>query len=303
MDKIKVPPSEDIFPNKMKVTALGREGWFWYRVHPWEGSVVPIQFRDDVFGNAGWVRFDAKTDFFEILTDKPYYEPLAEIQKRNDYFLMLFVRSGFLNFFRFGWSPDPDKLLNYDTEYHDENLYTKGLKIEQDIKSVQAKIIQNLANPQKILIAGCSNGELVRQCQAIGVQAWGFDVISNIKTIAFAEVRDRLRFGSITKVPYDASDAFDTFVAIDVLEHIPERDLDVMIAEWVRLKIKKLVLLINLNECEFPGHITLRPMDWWLQRFSSQFRHVKTVKNFPELPNLYSNDGLYNHQWIYCERV
>src|SRR5207302_4412866 len=106
-------------------------------------------------------------------------------------------------------------------------------------------------------------GELVRQCRALGIDAYGFDVIPTIHEITFPEVRDYVRQGSLTAIPYNASDAFDTLIAIDVLEHIPERDLGKVIEEWCRLGIIKLVLLINLNQFWFPGHVTMRPLSWW----------------------------------------
>jgi hypothetical protein len=145
------------------------------------------------------------------------------------------------------------------------------------------------------------NGELVRQCRAIGIDAYGFDVIPNVQEIAFPEAREFLRHGSLTAIPFSAADGFDTLIAIDVLEHIPERDLPQMVGEWLKLGVSKLVLLINLNQFWFPGHITLRPLWWWADRFQPHFKHVCTTRQFPHLPTVYSNGSHYNQQWTYYE--
>src|SRR6185503_4145380 len=97
--------------------------------------------------------------------------------------------------------------------------YTQGDPNEIAIKSMQARIIAEFGG-RKCVIAGCSNGELVRQCRAAGLDAHGFDVIPNIKEIAFPEVRNYLKHGSLTSIPYSREDGFETLIAIDVLEHI-----------------------------------------------------------------------------------
>jgi len=168
--------------------------------------------------------------------------------------------------------------------------------------STRCPFIAKLGGP-KCVVAGCSNGELVRQCRSLRIDAHGFDVIPNIKEIAFAEVRENLRHGSLTAVPYERDDGFDTLIAIDVMEHTPERDLSLVVNEWVRLGIRKLILLINLNQFWFPGHVTLRPLSWWMEQWKDRFRDVETIKNFPEFPTLYSNTGHYNQQWTVWDRA
>ena len=131
------------------------------------------------------------------------------------------------------------------------------------IKEIQAQIIRDIADPRKSVVAGCPNGELVRQCRRADLDVYGFDVIPNLKEVAFPQVRDYLRVGSLTEISFDQDDAFDTLVAVDVLEHTTERDLPRMIEEWLRLDVRQLVLLINLKQFWYPGHVTLRPLDWW----------------------------------------
>lgn len=270
-------------------------------VEEWQNWSIDVRFRDELYRNSGVVHFDGRTGNANIETARPYDGILADSGKLQEYlwgFVQLFAKP-----FTFGWSPPPAEVLRYDEDYHSSNRYTQGDPVEIEIKTVQAEIVKNLAAPKKCLIAGSSNGELVRRCRAIGIDAYGFDLIPNVKEIAFPEVRDYLRFGSLTSIPYAAADAFDTLVAVDVLEHIPERDIPAMVDQWLALDIRKLVLLINLNQFWYPGHITLRPLWWWGERWGQHFRNLVVKSRFPQLPAVYSNARLYNQQWTYWERL
>jgi len=268
---------------------------------PWSGSEMPIRFQDELHRRSGTLRLDGKTGNTVIVPTRPYVGELADPQALGQY-VMGWVRPFALNF-TFGWSPSPGEMPAYDSEYHSDNRYVQGDPLEIEIKTIQAQIIKHLAGPGKCVIAGCSNGELVRRCVEAGINAFGFDVIPGLEKIAFPEVRDRLREGSLTTIPFSASDRFETLVAVDVLEHIPERDIPRMVEEWRRLAVRKLVLLINLNQFWFPGHITMRPLEWWADQWKSFFRLSSVTSRVESLPMIYSNAGLYNQQWTYWESV
>jgi hypothetical protein len=278
----------------------GERGNVELMIGEWEGSHIDITFRDRLYRNSGVIRFEGEKAVTLVRPSRPYTGRLADPQQYNEYFAS--IAKMFATSYAFGWSPDPESMISYDADYHSCNNYIQGDPLEISIKKVQAKIIEELAAPRKCVIAGCSNGELVRQCHDIGIDAWGFDVIPNIRDIAFPEVREFLRMGSLTDIPYSQEDGFDTLIAIDVLEHIPERDIPHMIDQWSSLGVRKLILLINLNQFWFPGHITLRPPWWWEKQWQSKFRHVSTTARFPHLPTVYSNAGLYNQQWTLWER-
>jgi hypothetical protein len=267
----------------------------------WQETRIDIAFRDHLYGNSGVIRFDGRTGGCVVDPLRPYSGILTDPDQFNQYFGA--VLGAFANSYTFGWSPQPQQMVVYDAGYHELNNYLHGDANEVAIKSVQAKIIGELADPRKCVIAGCSNGELVRQCRASGLNAYGFDVIPGIENIAFPEVRGYLKHGSLTHIPYEANDGFDTLIAIDVLEHIPERDISAMVEEWVRLGVRQVVLLINLNQFWFPGHITMRPLWWWGEQWKLHFEHVTTVGCFPHLPFVYSNAGHYNQAWTLWRRT
>ena len=279
----------------------GRSGNFDLDFQEWDGSTIDIGFTDRLHDNSGTIRFDGATSKAIITSRAPYTGGLADPDAYNQYFGS--IVSSFSNSMTFGWSPEPTQMVTYDESYHQGNNYTSGDPKEIEIKRVQANLIKELAGPGQCVIAGCSNGELVRQCRYHGIDAHGFDVIPNLPDIAFEEVRDYLRVGSLTDIPFDPGDGFDTLIAIDVLEHIPERDISAMVDEWSRMRFQKLVLLINLNQFWFPGHITLRPLSWWADQWKSRFRLSQTLRKAEHLPLVYSNSGHYNQQWTLWERV
>ena len=267
----------------------------------WKETAIEIGFTDRVYDNAGTIRFDGKTANATITSQKAYAGALEDPAEYNQYFGS--ILNVFSSSYTFGWSPAPDQMIAYDEDYHDDKGYITGDPKEIEIKEIQAQIIREIADPRKSLVAGCSNGEIVRQCRQGGLDVYGFDVIQNLHEVAFPEVRDYLRVGSLTEIPFDRDDAFDTLIAVDVLEHIPERELPHMIEEWIRLDVRQLVLLINLNQFWYPGHITLRPLDWWADQWKEQYRLVRTVRRLESLPLVYSNSGLYNQQWTVWARV
>lgn len=275
-------------------------GQFDLTFEEWQESRIDIPFRDRLYRNSGVIHFDGQTSRSIINTLRAYDGRLADPQEFSGYFNS--ILKTFAHAYTFGWSPGAEQMIPYDAGYHESNNYIQGDPNEIAIKQVQAKIITELASPKKCVIAGCSNGELVRQCRTLGMDAWGFDVIPAIHEIVFPEVRDYIRHGSLTEIPFTRADNFDTLIAIDVLEHIPERDLSQMIGQWMQPGVQKLILLINLNQFWFPGHITMRPLWWWANQWKPHFHHVTSIRNFPHLPTLYSNTGQYNHQWTLWKR-
>lgn len=283
-----------------QVEHAGHRGTVELQFGEWTGSSIDIQFLDRLYDNSGTIRLHGPTARARIVTQRRYGAPLEEPEAQDAYFASIIQL--FSNAYTFGWSPEAERMVTYDADYHNGNNYTDGNEREIAIKQVQAGIVRKLAGPGKVLVGGCSNGELVRQCRNQGLDAWGFDVIPNLGEIAFPEVQEHVRAGSLTGIPFGAEDGFDTLVAIDVMEHIPERDLPTVVSEWTRLGVARLVLLINLNQFWFPGHITLRPLSWWEDQFAPAFSLSRVESRFDDLPAVYSNSGHYNQQWTLWER-
>lgn len=160
----------------------------------------------------------------------------------------------------------------YAGGYHDERGYSRDDAEQLAIKVAHAEFVWRHASPGKIVEAGCSNGELVRQLRGKGADAWGFDITSDLDRIAYPDVRPYLRTGSLLEPPYSSSDGFGTLVAVDVFEHIPRRRVRDLVRALDSLGVNTLVTLINHISVNDPGHISLYPLSWWQWKLWPTFR-------------------------------
>ncbi|MBX7149497.1 class I SAM-dependent methyltransferase [bacterium] len=289
------------FPEiEIKTSVQGQEGRFFVRASEWAADSINFEFKETLFSTSGLIEFNAQTGTLNIKLSSPIQTHQDKQQEVNAYFKA--VIKLFINNFRYGWMPQAHEKTDYTIDYHRGKNYLEASDNEKNIKKMQANIIKLIASPHKALVAGCSDGALVEALQEKEIKTFGFDIVPNLHQMVRPHLKNFIREGSASQIPYNEADSFDTFVAIDVLEHIPENEIALMVEEWLRLDIKKLVLLINLNDWFYEGHITMRPLPWWLSQWSAHFKHVQTFKNFPQFEPLYSNKRTYNQQWVYCEK-
>jgi hypothetical protein len=271
-----------------------------FRIYPqnWHGNRIRFYFDDLHFKNSGYVDLQADTGELEINLDKPY-KNFASQEDVTAYIMN--VCKHFVMKYTFGWSPLEDVSAHYDAAYHERSGYLNPSELEIQVKTFQAETVDRLAKPRKALVAGCSSGLLVRKLRMLSCDAWGFDVMPDIGAHTLPGMAPYIRSGSVQRIPFTAEDNFDTFVAIDVLEHIPEKYIPNMVEEWIRLGIQKLALMINLNQSNFEGHVTLRPPSWWQAQWQEHF----VIKEFFQRPQetLYPNDNDENHCITYWERI
>jgi SAM-dependent methyltransferase len=182
----------------------------------------------------------------------------------------------------------------YTKDYFIQYHYCTNDPHERIIKDAQAEYIVRAIHPVKVLVAGCAAGELVRALRLKNVQAWGFDISSAAKDVAYPEVVDYLRVGSMTDIPFDRMDQFDALVAIDVFEHIPLRDVNRMVEEINRLA-PKFLLTIIAHESLFIGHITLMPLSWWEGKFRRHYRRINNISvDIKGIPEVYGVNDPFN---------
>jgi 2-polyprenyl-6-hydroxyphenyl methylase/3-demethylubiquinone-9 3-methyltransferase len=90
--------------------------------------------------------------------------------------------------------------------------------------------------------------------------------------------------GRIQELPY-AENSFDLVFCTDVLEHIPEVDVEKSISELVRVSKRYLFLTICTMESQmFPElklHETVKPVEWWMEQIK-KFRVKKIAEPFVE---------------------
>lgn len=236
----------------------------------WTGDVCGFEFTDTVHGIAGsaacdWRKPAPLLRLDEGDPDDPAVQPLLDKIKT---LLLPFHRGAFR-----GVSDDQLAAL-YAGDYHRSMNYAMESKLEADFKSHVVDQLLRLCQPQKLLDAGCSAGEVVRQLRTRGVDTYGFDLCPDIEKVAYRDVAPWIRHGSIDAIPFGSEDGFDTLIALDVFEHVPEHKIGPMVSEFARLGVQRVVAHIAHCEFQYPGHVTLRPLSWWDRQMAPWFQRV-----------------------------
>lgn len=168
-------------------------------------------------------------------------------------------------------SPTPAE-VHYDREYMLRYGYCTRSPEEARLKQVQAGLIARVLQPRRALVAGCAAGELLLPLLARGVDAWGFDAAEGLESFVYPEVRERVLPFDVAEVgnfPSErAGGEFDTFVAIDLFEHVDEARVDRML-DGVARRFERLALVISSSPA-FEGHVCVKPFPWWLARMEAR---------------------------------
>lgn len=145
-----------------------------------------------------------------------------------------------------------------------------------------AKHIVDKFNPKTVLDAGCAKGYLVYALRQLGVDACGIDASEYAVSQALEEVKDRIKQGLIQKLPYK-DNQFDVVICFDVMEHIPEDEVDKVLSEFVRVAKKYVVIRVptrhEVNDLD-RHHETVKPKNWWEKKLSKHFTVEKANTYF-----------------------
>lgn len=147
--------------------------------------------------------------------------------------------------------------------------------------------VEEISDGNKIKFAdlGCSGGGLVKNFidaghQAVGIE--GSDYSLKNKRAEWATIPQHLFTADITKPFFitgleNATLAqCDIVTAWDVLEHIHEVDLGVLITNIRNnLKTNGLFVATVATFADVPHHVTLKEQDWWLKIFE-KYRMINT---------------------------
>ena len=161
-------------------------------------------------------------------------------------------------------------------ESHD-HIVPKGTANDNTQGMAFVQRVKELAGDQKIKVAdlGCSGGALVKNfinegIEAIGIE--GSDYSQKNARAEWATIPDNLFTADITK-PFFIVDGTeigqcDIITAWDVLEHIHENDLGVLISN-IRNNLKNNGLFVAsvATFADEHYHVTLKEKDWWLDLF------------------------------------
>jgi len=136
---------------------------------------------------------------------------------------------------------------------------------------------------KSVLDVGCGPGYSVLKFLKNGKEVIGTEVCKYLyrtALIAFMN-NDLIVPARIQNLPFDA-DTYDLVYCTDVLEHIPEQDIDISIKELVRVAKKYVYVSVSTVPAAFHPelglHETVKPKEWWYAFFNKyRLKEVKSL--------------------------
>ena len=201
-----------------------------------------------------------------------------------------------------GWDlmpKTPDLTRNLSTIF-DEKYFEDGVRSrvsayenyrwmpERSIREASS-IINNIPFTT-VLDYGCAKGFMVYALRLLGKEAHGVDVSDYAVKNCHPRVKDYL---TVVETAEDIKGGWDLIIAKDVLEHIPEKNIDETLSEFYKVSDKCLLVIplgdndsFRIREYEIDKtHVTKKDEEWWinkikksgfkLKHFSYSFGNVK----------------------------
>ena len=168
-----------------------------------------------------------------------------------------------------------------------EDVYTRGYfeKIQQE-EGLQAfrleRILYDLYKPKSVIDWGCANGLYLEPfmtedgCKVLGVENASVAIEMRHPDIQIikADITQKISFTPTKLQPVGGDPSvpvpkFDMALCIEVLEHLEEKDAKVAIDNICRSS-DRLVVSIAREWQTGPGHLNLKPIEYWIQKFGWQ---------------------------------
>lgn len=163
----------------------------------------------------------------------------------------------------------------YNAQYYSERITNKSKKHMMKYLKYLRK-----GSSLKMLDIGCGEGYYVRDAIEEGIDAYGIDTSTHALENAVSEVKDRISFGSLTKIPF-GDEEFDVMTAFDVIEHIHPKDTSNAVKEIDRVLKPNGIMIITTPSTNFGSwvfdltHINVRPPRFWKLIFEEYNLRVK----------------------------
>jgi SAM-dependent methyltransferase len=132
----------------------------------------------------------------------------------------------------------------------------------------------SFGNARTILDVGTGIGQVVAHLRNKGFEAYGTDITDNAKK--YWEMGNITRFCQTCpahELPFE-DNAFDIVICTEVLEHIPEQNVEASLREMYRVGRGDFIMTYATGRAvhKMPTdgtepHITIKPMSWWTERF------------------------------------
>ena len=166
-------------------------------------------------------------------------------------------------------------------EYEKDYFTKTGYEGYQDypLNEIRTQKIIDMTHPKSVLDVGCAYGYIVKRLLGKGVHAIGMDIshwAEKQNVIPNHFVRHDIR-----EIPYPFKDKeFDTLYCEGVLEHIGDKYIEKIMAEFDRISHERILALTfdwhvkvspyNSNNAKAPGHINLHNQNWWFEKMPKQ---------------------------------
>ncbi len=157
----------------------------------------------------------------------------------------------------------------YNGAYHLDEYHPTGAFYVWDY------LLRNKIKFNRAIDIGCGPGNGVQISQARGDKMFGIDfAMPLIKVWNKKSISHVCACSDLLNMPFK-DNTFDFVICNDVLEHIPEFDIDKSLQEIRRVGSDKFFLAISISEECYPvvgqihAHITVKPKEGWKDKFKN----------------------------------
>lgn len=169
----------------------------------------------------------------------------------------------------------------YDKIYKEDLRYADGGELYGSLchaKNVLDYI--STLNFKSVLDIGCGRGQFIELMIKQNKKAFGCD-ISQVLINKLHLPGAILRWGSMSEIPFQNS--FDLVTAFDVLEHIPEAEIEMSLVELNRVTKKDAIVSLAWHtdkKWNMDLHVTIKNENWWNTKLK-KFFNVHRIKEKP----------------------
>lgn len=193
---------------------------------------------------------------------------------------------------------DVDRAVRITSDTYDEDYFERGVIVgksgymnyswmpELTIRMAHFLIMNlGISRNDTVLDFGCAKGFLVKALRLLGINAEGVDLSRYAIENVDAAVRNHCRLISGSDDPQCFRSNYDLMIMKDVLEHVPEEDLRILLP-LARNHCGRIFAAIPLaaddtsNSFIIPEynkdvtHVTAKSVNWWWELFESSGWHV-----------------------------